>query len=328
MSLTRFSSEPAGDSPDRPTAARPRAGAALVPVEPIAVAANADGHPGDVLEFPMGAGLDTFSPERSETIKERSEPIRPPRPVEPLPTAKRSSVSGTATAFVPAPLPDITAERHSTPASAPLPVHTARTTSVPAAVSPPAAKTARKDPKRSKRPHRWRRQVSPQAVVVALIVGAVLEAGWLGMRVAGGLSRTPARPAAVASVPLPQAASAAARATEIPPAQQVPPGPSTRVEQSAPATIPLKPPANPKAPVWVTISTPVPVEVLEGGRRLGTSWGGGLRLSPGTHNLHIVNRATGLDVHQAVDIVSGTANSLVFEFDGGVLRRIQTRRVE
>jgi len=85
-----------------------------------------------------------------------------------------------------------------------------------------------------------------------------------------------------------------------------------------------KPPVNPAAPLWVSISTLVPVEILEGGRRVGTSWGGGIRLSPGTHDLHIVNRAKAVDFHQTVDIVPGTAPTLVLELAEGQLR-VETR---
>ena len=67
-----------------------------------------------------------------------------------------------------------------------------------------------------------------------------------------------------------------------------------------------------RGPVWVLISTLVPVEIFEGGRRVGTSWGGGIRLSPGTHDLHIVNRANAVDSQQSVEIVAGTAMTLVW----------------
>jgi hypothetical protein len=71
----------------------------------------------------------------------------------------------------------------------------------------------------------------------------------------------------------------------------------------------------------------VPVEIFEAGRRVGTSWGGGLRLSPGTHDLHIVNRALSLEAQQSVEIVAGTATSLVVEIAEGRLR-VKAKRSE
>ena len=77
----------------------------------------------------------------------------------------------------------------------------------------------------------------------------------------------------------------------------------------------------------MSISTPVAVEILEGGHRIGTSWGGGMRLSPGTHDLHIINRATALDSHQTVEIAPGTATALVLSLVDGQLR-VETRHPE
>ena len=77
---------------------------------------------------------------------------------------------------------------------------------------------------------------------------------------------------------------------------------------------------NPKAPVWVAISTRLPIEVLERGRTVGTSWGGGLRLVPGAHELHIINRATNAETHQTVNVVAGTPMSLVVDLVDGRLR--------
>ncbi len=79
--------------------------------------------------------------------------------------------------------------------------------------------------------------------------------------------------------------------------------------------------------MWVAISTPVPLEIFERGRRIGSSWGGGLRLSPGTHDLRIVNRAMALDARQAVEVVSGTKTSLVVDLADGRFR-IEARRSE
>jgi hypothetical protein len=79
--------------------------------------------------------------------------------------------------------------------------------------------------------------------------------------------------------------------------------------------------------VWVAISTSVPVEILEGGRRVGTSWGGGVRLLPGTHELHIINRAMAVDTHQTIEVASNTTTSLVVNLVDGRLQ-VKTRRPE
>jgi len=112
------------------------------------------------------------------------------------------------------------------------------------------------------------------------------------------------------------------------PASTVPPQPARETAPplaKASAAPNLAP--KPAGPVWVLISTTVPVEIFEAGRRVGTSWGGGLRLSPGTHELHIVNRALSVEARQSVEIVAGTAMSLVVEVAEGRLR-VEAKRSE
>jgi hypothetical protein len=284
--------------------------------------------------------FDVLQGQRSTSVHEpRIEPVRALRPVvtsaAPL---KRQAAPQPAPAFVRTPPPDIASKQDPEPAIAPRPVQPNRPHHVPAVVAvPPAKEEAKPAPKRPARPktsRRWRPQVSAQgALLTALIVGGVIEVGWIGMRVAKAASETPAAAAPVASLPQPAAAqpvAASARPAETAPAGAVPQAAPPPVDASAPPAAPPKPPVNlttPKAPVWVTISATIPVEILEGGRRLATSWGGGLRLSPGTHDLRIVSPAMNIDARQTVVIIAGGVTSLVVDYAEGRLR-VQTRRSE
>jgi hypothetical protein len=75
-----------------------------------------------------------------------------------------------------------------------------------------------------------------------------------------------------------------------------------------------------KAPAWVAISTPMPVEIIERGQQIGTSWSGGMKLAPGPHELRIVNRSMGVDVQKSVEVVGGSMASLSLEFPPGSLQ--------
>jgi hypothetical protein len=79
---------------------------------------------------------------------------------------------------------------------------------------------------------------------------------------------------------------------------------------------------NPKTkdPTWVAIAAPMPVEVIERGQQIGTSWSGGMKLSPGPHELRIVNRSMGIDVQKSVDVVGGGMASLSLDFPPGTLQ--------
>jgi hypothetical protein len=355
MSLTSFSSEAdagklavdfelAGEdgldlfSPERgesgsDAASRPRSGAGAPPPE-VAL---------DTARGSMDVGRDraiyVAQGQRPTSIHEaRIEPVRAQRPVaSSAPPVKRQPTSQTAPAFISTPLPPVAPHKDNAPAIAAPPFQHNRPHHVSAVVAPPAkeaAKAAPKEPARQKTLRRWRPHVSVQgALLTVLMVGAVIEAGWIGLRVAKAFSGTPAAAAPVAS--LPQAASAqpvaaSGRPAETVPAGTVPQAAPPRVEASAPPAAPPKPPVNlttPKGPVWVTISTTVPVEILEGGRRLATSWGGGLRLSPGAHDLRIVSPAMNIDVRQTVVIIAGGTTSLVVDYAEGRLR-VQTLRSE
>ena len=56
------------------------------------------------------------------------------------------------------------------------------------------------------------------------------------------------------------------------------------------------------APSWVAVSAPVPVEIFEHGQQIGTSWNGGMKLTPGPHDLRIVNRGDG---HRSAEVRGG-----------------------
>jgi hypothetical protein len=77
---------------------------------------------------------------------------------------------------------------------------------------------------------------------------------------------------------------------------------------------------TPVPPAWVTISAPMPVEIYEHGQQIGTSWNGGMRLTPGPHDLRIVNRSMGVDLPKSVEAVSGAMASLSVAFPPGALQ--------
>jgi hypothetical protein len=192
----------------------------------------------------------------------------------------------------------------------------------------PVGESAPKQSRRAKTHRRRRPHVSMQALMVTvLILGGIAEAAWIGLRVAGSVSATPppaSSPAASPKVeppPVSRTVTKTAGGTE----------PGAAGQRSA-ATAPVRqertrPFGNSSSPVWISISTSVPVEIMEGGRRVGTSWGGGVRLLPGTHELHIINRAMAVDTHQTIEVAPNTTTSLVVSLVDGRLQ-VQTRRPE
>jgi PEGA domain-containing protein len=74
------------------------------------------------------------------------------------------------------------------------------------------------------------------------------------------------------------------------------------------------------APSWVAISAPMPVEIFEHGQRIGTSWNGGMKLTPGPHDLRIVNRGMGIDLPRSVEAVGGAMASLSIVLPPGILQ--------
>jgi hypothetical protein len=138
------------------------------------------------------------------------------------------------------------------------------------------------------------------AGVTILIVGGLAEAGWIGVRVATGATGL-----------FDEDAPIGADATELAPRSGLTAGGTIRITvRTTPAPTPLR---NSNAPGWVAISSPAPVEVLEHGRVIGASWNGGVRLPPGRHDLRIVNRASGIDAEQTLDIPAGSTTSMVLD---------------
>jgi hypothetical protein len=195
----------------------------------------------------------------------------------------------------------------------------------------PVRESARKQSRRAKTHRSWRPHVSMQALMVTvLILGGIAEAAWIGLRVARSVSATPPPASSPAAAPPVESPAVSRPVTKT--AGGTKPG---AAGQSKAAAAPVRKersvlprlPGNSSTPVWVAISTSVPVEILEGGRRVGTSWGGGVRLLPGTHELHIINRAMAVDTHQTIEVASNTTTSLVVNLVDGRLQ-VKTRRPE
>ena len=342
MSLSRFSSETVGDRSGRETGGPPRADGTGI-LKPPDVSPDDDDGEADAFELALDAALDLFNSERNgasaapdgltEALSEfgpafdSAAPHHEPAPAEPLvtppPTATRRTVSRPASAFISTPIEDFEPNKESPPVIAARPAQAAPPT--PQTITPVPAATVEPVPKQPARASAWVRRASPQALLVAvLLVGGGLEVGWIGMRVARALG-TPAGTPAGASVAPPKMPDARPAST-VPPQAGHKPAPPRDKATTDPNLAP-KPLPKPAGPVWVLISTTVPVEIFEAGRRVGTSWGGGLRLSPGTHDLHIVNRALSVEARQSVEIVAGTAMSLVVEVAEGRLR-VEAKRSE
>ena len=334
MSLARFSSETVGDRSSRETGGPPGAEGTAI-LKPLDVSPDDDDGETDAFELALDAALDLFSSERigasaapdglAEALSEfgpafnSAAPHHEPAPAQPLvtppPIATRQTVSRPAPAFISTPIEDFEPKKESTPVIAARPAQTPRPTPPTRTAVPATVEPVREQPARASTKGQWVRRASPQALLVAvLLVGGGLEVGWIGIRVARALG-TPAGPPAGASVAPPQMPDARPASTVPPQPAREPAPPASTDPKLAPKPLP-----KPAGPVWVLISTTVPVEIFEAGRRVGTSWGGGLRLSPGTHDLHIVNRALSVEARQSVKIVAGTAMSLVVEVAEGRLR--------
>jgi hypothetical protein len=81
-----------------------------------------------------------------------------------------------------------------------------------------------------------------------------------------------------------------------------------RVAVQAGLTTSVRPTSTPPSPVetgWVTIEVPFEMQVLEAGRRIGTTSTPKLPLAPGRHRLEIVSEALAFRTTTAVDVVSG-----------------------
>jgi PEGA domain-containing protein len=69
---------------------------------------------------------------------------------------------------------------------------------------------------------------------------------------------------------------------------------------------------------WVAVFAPIPLDVTESGRSIGTTEQGRLMLSPGRHQLTFSNRDLGYSSSEAVDIVPGEERSVNVEPTGEI----------
>ena len=67
---------------------------------------------------------------------------------------------------------------------------------------------------------------------------------------------------------------------------------------------------------WIVVFSPVPMDIAENGRAIGTSDQGRLMLSPGLHQLTLTNRALGYKGVQIVDIEPGEERSISIQPTG------------
>ena len=91
----------------------------------------------------------------------------------------------------------------------------------------------------------------------------------------------------------------------------------------APATPAVKPIARqPVAPVaraaqgpgWLTVKSPVPLDVLERNEVIGTSQSSRIMMPAGRHQLRFANKALGISVRRTVRLSSGKATSIAVDF--------------
>jgi hypothetical protein len=61
---------------------------------------------------------------------------------------------------------------------------------------------------------------------------------------------------------------------------------------------------------WIAVFSPVPLDIAENGRAVGTTEQGRLMLSPGLHQLTLTNRELGYKAVQVVDIEPGEERSI------------------
>lgn len=140
------------------------------------------------------------------------------------------------------------------------------------------------------------------ALVVAVALVGLAEAGWVGVRLANAPKLT-FFPTTVK----------AANAAEVVASQSVTGTSGSAIRVSVRTTPAATQSRNSKEPGWVAITAPSLVEILEDGRVIGASWNGGVRLAPGRHRLRILNRAKAIDLEQTLDIPAGSTTSLVVD---------------
>jgi hypothetical protein len=69
---------------------------------------------------------------------------------------------------------------------------------------------------------------------------------------------------------------------------------------------------------WIAVFSPIPLDIAENGRAIGTTEQGRLMLSPGRHQLSLTNRELGYKGTQVVDIDPGEERSISVQPTGGL----------
>ncbi|HUR93278.1 MAG TPA: PEGA domain-containing protein, partial [Gemmatimonadales bacterium] len=90
-----------------------------------------------------------------------------------------------------------------------------------------------------------------------------------------------------------------------------------RAGATANVVLPIAEPGQASAPGWMTLKSPVSLEVREKGKLLGTSDGDRLLLSAGRHELEIESAALDYRLTRSVQIVPGRTSALVVELPSG-----------
>lgn len=164
---------------------------------------------------------------------------------------------------------------------------------------------------------RWR--VDPRlAVLLSLSIMGFGELWWLTQRLETSAAESLAKSAAVLPVPQPVVQIADVVSGDGKGSDPI------RMRVTFRSTAPARSASNrktravPSLPAWVSISAALPVEIYERGQLIGTSWSGGMRLTPGPHDLRIVNRSAGIDLQKSVEAASGGIASLSVDFPPGL----------
>jgi hypothetical protein len=161
----------------------------------------------------------------------------------------------------------------------------------------------------ARRAHRW----TIGALAVVALVEAPVAGLWLYERSQPDRSDSPPlprQPAMYASVPL-----------------AIAPAVHERVEPVAPPRAPSRPiidaPERDSSSLavggWVSMKTPVPMQVFEEGRLVGTTDIDRIMLPVGTHRLEVVSEALGYRSRQEVAIRAGQTSTLRLDLPTGVL---------
>jgi hypothetical protein len=176
-------------------------------------------------------------------------------------------------------------------------------------------------PVRSARPaaragHRW--------TIAALAAVALVEAPFAGLWLyeqaqpySAVRASPPASPDIQRAIP-PVVTPAVAE-----PVAPAPPAAASVANNAAPSATVIHEPERASPPVgaggWVSMRTPVPMQVLEDGRLIGTTEVERLMLPVGTHRLEIVSDALGYRAQQDVTIRPGQTSILRLEMPTGTL---------